>query len=65
MYNLTAPKLIMERDLAYLCIMDFSSRIIERAVSEFAQLPGVGKKTALRFVLHMLKKETSDVENFS
>lgn len=37
--------------------MDFSSKLIERAVSEFAQLPGVGKKTALRFVLHMLKKK--------
>ena len=45
--------------------MDFSSKLIERAVNEFAQLPGVGKKTALRFVLHMLKKEASEVENFS
>ncbi len=45
--------------------MDFSSKLIERAVSEFAQLPGVGKKTALRFVLHMLKKEAGEVENFS
>lgn len=45
--------------------MDFSSKLIERAVAEFAQLPGVGKKTALRFVLHMLKKEAAEVENFS
>jgi len=45
--------------------MDFSSKLIERAVGEFAQLPGVGKKTALRFVLHMLKKEAAEVENFS
>src|SRR3989344_4108498 len=45
--------------------MDFSSKLIERAVNEFAQLPGVGKKTALRFVLHMLKKEASEVANFS
>ncbi len=45
--------------------MEFSSRIIEEAVREFSQLPGVGKKTALRFVLHVLKKDQSAVQNFS
>ncbi len=45
--------------------MEFSSRLIERAVNEFSQLPGVGKKTALRFVLHLLRKDENSVENFS
>lgn len=45
--------------------MEFSSKLIERAVNEFAQLPGVGKKTALRFVLHLLKKEKEEIEGFS
>ncbi len=45
--------------------MEFSSKLIADAVSEFAQLPGVGKKTALRFVLHLLKKEESQVDSFS
>jgi recombination protein RecR len=45
--------------------MDFSSKYIERAVNEFSQLPGVGKKTALRFVLHLLKKETHEVNQFA
>ena len=46
-------------------MMDFSSKIIERAVNEFSQLPGVGKKTALRFVLHVLKKDTDEVKSFA
>ncbi|HEY6159716.1 MAG TPA: recombination mediator RecR [Bacteroidia bacterium] len=44
--------------------MNFSSRLIEEAVNEFAGLPGVGKKTALRFVLHLLKKDAKEVEKF-
>lgn len=44
--------------------MNYPSRLIEEAVNEFASLPGVGRKTALRFVLHLLRKETSDVEKF-
>ena len=45
--------------------MEFSSKYIERAVNEFSQLPGVGKKTALRFVLHLLKKDTQEVNQFA
>ncbi|MFI5151224.1 MAG: recombination mediator RecR [Bacteroidia bacterium] len=44
--------------------MNFSSKLIEEAVNEFAKLPGVGRKTALRFVLHLLKKEKADTEAF-
>ncbi len=36
--------------------MDFSSRLLENAVNEMAQLPGIGKRTALRLVLHLLKR---------
>lgn len=45
--------------------MIFSSSLLENAVNEFAKLPGIGKKTALRLVLHLLKKDLSDVKNFS
>ncbi|RPD40277.1 recombination mediator RecR [Chitinophaga barathri] len=45
--------------------MIFSSALIENAVNEFARLPGVGKKTALRLVLHLLKQDTAQVELFS
>lgn len=45
--------------------MNFSSKLIENAVEEFSSLPGVGKKTALRLVLHMLKKSPEEVTMFS
>lgn len=44
--------------------MNFSSSLLENAVNEFAKLPGVGKKTALRLALHLLKKDKKEVENF-
>lgn len=36
--------------------MEFSSKLLESAVNEMAQLPGIGKRTALRLVLHLLKQ---------
>lgn len=42
----------------------FSSRLIEDTVNEFAQLPGIGRKTALRFVLHLMKQDAAKVEKF-
>jgi recombination protein RecR len=45
--------------------MQFSSSLLENAVNEFAKLPGIGKKTALRLVLHLLKQDTNDVSQFS
>ena len=36
--------------------MNFSSKLLENAVNEMAQLPGIGKRTALRLVLHLLKQ---------
>ena len=45
--------------------MQFSSSLLENAVNEFAKLPGIGKKTALRMVLHLLKQDADATENFS
>ena len=45
--------------------MQFSSSLLENAVNEFAKLPGIGKKTALRLVLHLLKQDAGNVEQFS
>lgn len=36
--------------------MEFSSKLLEKAVYEMSQLPGIGKRTALRLVLHLLKQ---------
>lgn len=41
--------------------MQFSSSLLENAVNEFAKLPGIGKKTALRLVLHLLKTDPEKV----
>ena len=43
----------------------FPSLLLDRAVGEFAKLPGIGRKTALRLVLHMLKQSNDDVEAFA
>lgn len=45
--------------------MNFSSKLIEEAVNEFSKLPGVGKRTALRFVLHLMKQNKTEVQQFS
>ena len=45
--------------------MIFSSALLENAVNEFAKLPGIGKKTALRLVLHLIKQDAEDVSQFS
>lgn len=41
-----------------------SSKLLDNAVEQFASLPGVGRKTALKFVLHLLKKNAADVDAF-
>lgn len=45
--------------------MEFTSKLIEQAVNHFSSLPGVGKKSALRYVLHLIKQDVQDVENFA
>ena len=42
----------------------FPSKLLENAVNEFAKLPGIGRKSALRLVLHLLKQDLQDVEIF-
>lgn len=45
-------------------MQQFSSALLEKAVGEFAKLPGIGRKTALRLVLFMLRRDDADVTQF-
>jgi len=45
--------------------MNFSSKLLENAVNEFSRLPGIGHKSALRLVLHLLNQSEADVNRFS
>lgn len=46
-------------------MQQYPSQLLERAVEAFSQLPGVGRKTALRLVLHLLRQPTEDVDSFA
>ena len=46
-------------------IQQYPSHLLERAVQEFSKLPGIGRKTALRLVLHELRQPTEDVQSFA
>lgn len=46
-------------------MQQYSSVLLEKAVGEFAKLPGIGRKTALRLVLHMLRQPVSEAEAFA
>ena len=46
-------------------MQQYPSQLLERAVEAFSQLPGVGHKTALRLVLHLLRQSTEDVDSFA
>ena len=43
----------------------YPSRLLENAVTQFSRLPGIGRKTALRLVLHLLRQEDEDVEQLA
>ena len=45
-------------------VQQYSSALLEKAVGEFSKLPGIGRKTALRLVLFMLRQGDSDVDQF-
>ena len=45
--------------------MDFSSKLLENAVQEISQLPGIGKRTALRLALHLLKQPKEQTQLLS
>lgn len=49
----------------YICAMNFSSKILEDAVNEISHLPGIGKRTALRLVLHLLKQPKERTKQLS
>lgn len=42
----------------------YPSKLLEKAVSEFSRLPGIGRKTALRLVLHLLRQDVQEVDSF-
>lgn len=44
---------------------EYPSTLLERAVKEFSKLPGIGRKTATRLVMHLLRKSEDEVESFS
>jgi recombination protein RecR len=44
--------------------MQLPSQLLENAVAQFSKLPGIGKKTALRLVLHLLKQDVNEVQHF-
>lgn len=46
-------------------IQQYPSRLLESAVQEFSKLPGIGRKTALRLVLYMLRMEHEEVSRFT
>ncbi|MFP4555751.1 MAG: recombination mediator RecR [Bacteroidales bacterium] len=46
-------------------IQSFPSKLLENAVDEFSNLPGIGRKTALRLVLHLLRQPNPDVQQFA
>ena len=65
MFKFKLPKFAQKLNEKWtMAITEFSSRLLEEAVNEFSSLPGIGKKTALRLVMHLLRKETSEVERF-
>ncbi|MCX2681595.1 recombination mediator RecR [Galbibacter sp. EGI 63066] len=45
--------------------MEFSSKLLENAIEEMSQLPGIGKRTALRLVLHLLRQPESQTKNLA
>ena len=45
--------------------MEYKSNLLNQAVTQMSSLPGVGKRTALRLVLHLLNKDQHEVEQFS
>lgn len=52
-------------EICIFAAMEFSSKLIEKAVNEMAQLPGIGKRTALRLVLHLMKQPTEQTRFLS
>lgn len=45
--------------ILYICVMDYPSKVLAKAVEEISGLPGIGKKSALRLALHLLRQPES------
>jgi recombination protein RecR len=58
-------KVQKEKIVCNFVVMDFSSKLLENAVHEMSQLPGIGKRTALRLVLHLLKQPSGQTTRLS
>jgi len=56
--------LSLQQKIDYKMNQEYPSILLEKAIDEFAKLPGIGKKTALRLVLHLLRQEKREVEAF-
>ena len=50
---------VISKSASYLCIMDYPSKVLSKAVEEIAGLPGIGKKSALRLALYLLRQPES------
>ena len=55
---------IKNRQIVKVIQQQYPSQLLEQAVQEFSKLPGVGRKTALRLVLHLLRQDNEDVLHF-
>jgi recombination protein RecR len=56
---------IIQTSNLYFYYMNYGSKLVEEAVAQFASLPGIGRKTALRLVLHILKKDSNYSDSFA
>jgi len=55
----------LQKYLTQLSLNNYSSKLLEQAVDELSRLPGIGRRTALRLALHLLKEEKSSVEGLA
>jgi len=46
-------------------VQTYPSKLLESAVEEFSKLPGIGRRSALRLVLHMLRQDSTEVDKFT
>jgi recombination protein RecR len=66
-FSCSLIKTIIELILSKTCHMSYSefpSRLLENAVNEFASLPGIGRKTAFRLVMNLLRRDPEEVKKF-
>jgi recombination protein RecR len=60
--NITCKKLLLQSKSLF-HLQTYPSKLLEQAVNELAKLPGIGRKTALRMALHLLKRNIPEVES--